>query len=40
MDSIQFIWKDRKRILGMPITFTRYCLSDDQLDLMEDPFYE
>jgi len=27
------IWKDRKRILGMPITFTRYSLSKDRLFL-------
>ena len=25
------IWHDRKRILGMPITFTRYALSKDRL---------
>ena len=31
MDSIQYIWKDRKRILGLPITFTRYRLSEDRL---------
>ena len=31
MDSIQYIWKDRKRILGMPISFTRYRLSEDRL---------
>jgi uncharacterized membrane protein YdbT with pleckstrin-like domain len=31
MESIQYIWKDRKRILGMPITFTRYRLSEDRL---------
>ena len=31
MDSIVYTWKDRKRILGMPITFTRYCLSEDRL---------
>ena len=31
MDSIQYIWKDRKRIFGLPITFTRYRLSDDRL---------
>ena len=31
MDSIQYIWKDRKRILGMPITFTRDRLSEDRL---------
>lgn len=31
MDSIVYTWKDRKRILGIPITFTRYRLSDDRL---------
>ena len=31
MESIQYIWKDRKRIMGLPITFTRYRLSDDRL---------
>ena len=33
MESIKYIWKDRKRILGMPITFTRYRLSEDRLFL-------
>ncbi len=27
----QFIWKDRKRFLGMPLSFTRYALSEDRL---------
>ena len=31
MDSIEYIWKDRKRILGLPVTFTRYRLSEDRL---------
>ena len=31
MEAIQYIWKDRKRILGMPVTFTRYRLSEDRL---------
>ena len=31
MDSIVYTWKDRKRMLGMPITFTRYRLSEDRL---------
>ena len=31
MNSIQYTWKDRKRILGLPITFTRYRLSEDRL---------
>lgn len=33
MDKVQFLWKDRKRILGMPITFTKYAISDDRLFL-------
>ena len=28
---IEFIWTDRKRYLGMPISFTRYYLSADRL---------
>lgn len=28
---IAFLWKDRKRFLGMPLSFTRYCLSEDRL---------
>ena len=28
-----FIWKDRKRYMGMPLSFTRYALSDDRLFL-------
>ena len=31
MEPIVYTWKDRKRILGMPITFTRYRLSEDRL---------
>ena len=31
--KIDYLWKDRKRILGMPISFTRYSLSDDRLFL-------
>lgn len=27
------IWKDRKRILGMPISFTKYSIDDDRLYL-------
>ena len=33
--SIAFIWKDRKRFLGMPLSFTRYMLSEDRLFLSE-----
>ena len=29
--KIEYLWKDRKLFLGMPITFTRYRLSEDRL---------
>ena len=29
--TIEYIWKDRKRFLGMPLSFTRYAMSDDRL---------
>lgn len=29
--NIEYIWKDRKRFLGMPLSFTRYAMSDDRL---------
>lgn len=28
---IAYLWKDRKRYLGLPLSFTRYCLSEDRL---------
>lgn len=31
--GVELIWKDRKRWLGMPLSFTRYSLSDDRLFL-------
>ena len=31
--AVQYIWKDRKRVLGMPLTFTRYRMSEDRLFL-------
>ena len=31
MEPIQYLWKDRKRFLGMPLSFTRYRLSEDRL---------
>ena len=27
----QYIWKDRKRYFGIPMSFTRYAMSDDRL---------
>lgn len=29
----KYIWNDKKRILGIPMTFTRYALSEDRLFL-------
>ena len=29
----QYIWRDRKRFLGMPLSFTRYALSEDRMFL-------
>ena len=28
---MQYIWKDRKRFLGMPLSFTRYSMTEDRL---------
>ena len=33
--TIEFLWKDRKRYFGMPLSFTRYCLSEDRLFISE-----
>ena len=30
MKSIDYLWSDRKRWLGMPLTFTKYSLSEDR----------
>ena len=32
---MEYIWSDRKRILGMPISFTKYILEEDRLILDE-----
>ncbi len=31
----QYIWKDRKRYFGLPLSFTRYAMSDDRLFLSQ-----
>ena len=31
MPKITYIWQDRKRYLGMPLSFTRYAMSEDRL---------
>ena len=35
---IEYIWKDRRRILGMPLSFTRYRMSEDRLFLVKGFF--
>lgn len=30
-NGINLLWKDRKRYMGMPISFTKYSLSEDRL---------
>ena len=31
--TLEYLWKDRKRFLGMPLSFTRYALTEDRLFL-------
>lgn len=31
MEPITYLWKDRKRYLGLPLSFTRYRLSEDRV---------
>ena len=31
--TIEYLWKDRKRYFGLPLSFTRYALSEDRLFL-------
>ena len=31
MEPMEYLWKDRKRHLGLPLSFTRYRLSEDRL---------
>ena len=33
IEPIEYQWKDRKRHLGLPLSFTRYMLSEDRLFL-------
>ena len=33
MTNLEYLWKDRLRHLGMPLSFTRYALSEDRLFL-------
>ena len=29
--NIEYLWKDRKRYFGLPLSFTRYSMSEDRL---------
>lgn len=31
--AIEYLWRDRKRYLGLPLSFTRYLMSEDRLFL-------
>ena len=31
LEPIEYLWSDRKRYFGLPLSFTRYRLSDDRL---------
>lgn len=31
MEKIQYLWKDRKRYFGLPLSFTRYRLSEERI---------
>ncbi|MBE6991958.1 MAG: PH domain-containing protein [Ruminococcaceae bacterium] len=31
--NIEYLWKDRRRRMGMPLSFTKYALSDDRIFL-------
>ena len=33
MEPIKYLWQDRKRYFGLPLSFTRYRLSEDRLFL-------
>jgi len=33
LEPIKYLWKDRKRYFGLPLSFTRYCLSEDRIFL-------
>ena len=33
MDTLTYIWKDRKRYFGLPLSFTKFALGEDRLFL-------
>ncbi len=38
MEPIKYLWKDRKRYFGLPISFTKYSLGEDRLFLEQGIF--
>ena len=38
MAGITYVWNDRKRYLGMPLSFTKYALGEDRLFLEKGLF--
>ena len=36
--DVELLWKDKKHILGMPISFTRYSMSEDRVFLQKGVF--
>ena len=38
LEPINYLWKDRKRYFGLPISFTKYSLSEDRLFLEKGLF--
>ena len=38
MAQITYVWKDRKRYFGLPLSFTKYALSEDRLFLEKGLF--
>ena len=39
MEEIKYLWQDRKRYFGLPLSFTRYFLSEDRLFIEEGLFH-
>ena len=38
MDSLTYVWKDRKRYFGLPLSFTKFALGEDRLFLEKGLF--
>ena len=38
METLKYVWHDRKRYLGLPLSFTKYALGEDRLFLEKGLF--